>query len=143
MRLHSANIMSVDPQPRHQNSLRSDHPPIRTDTQPPNIGHLTEIAFVYMGRVKMYRLAHINAQQQPEGLAYVARTLWVGQRAPTLPESDALISGEGVAVPREHSTAQPTSAVSWPCYRPTTAEGSDTGQHLEGTLTTLSCFLDQ
>lgn len=57
----------------------------------------------------MYRLAYINAQQQPEGLAYVAGTLWVGQRAPTFPESDALISGEGVAVPREHRTAQPTS----------------------------------
>lgn len=41
------------PQPKHQGSLRSDHPPIRADTQAPGIGHLTAIDFAYMGRVKL------------------------------------------------------------------------------------------
>lgn len=49
---HRANSMLAAPWPKHQDSLRSDHPPIRTDTQTPGTGHLTERAFVYVGRVK-------------------------------------------------------------------------------------------
>lgn len=53
IRMHRANTMLAAPQPKHQGSLRSDHPPIRADTQAPGIGHLTAIDFAYMGRVRL------------------------------------------------------------------------------------------
>lgn len=48
-----------------------------------------------------------------------------------MPESNALISWEGVAVAQEHSRAQPASAVSWQCPRPPLPR-SQIGQYLEG-----------
>lgn len=91
----------------------------------------------------MYRLAHINAQQQPEGLAYVAGTLWVGQKAPTLPESDALISGEVLLYPGNTARPSPPVQSAGPAIGPPLPRGQIQASTQEGTLTPPSCFLDQ
>lgn len=104
-------------QPKHQDSLRREHPAIRTDTQTPGIGKC-------LNGKSDCRLAHVNAWQQSEDLPYPAVILWGKgrDRAPVLLESYALICWEGIAVPREHSEAQPASAVCWPSSRPTSAK---------------------
>jgi len=81
--------MLAAPQPKLQASHRSNHPASKSDARAPGTGHRTEITFASWEEENL-EAGKCRRSATARGLSPSSRNNSAGERAPSLPESDAL-----------------------------------------------------